>query len=283
MTLTPYITGRTRVYGILGFPISHTFSPPLQNSAFQATRIDAAYLPFEVKPEALSAAIEGIRGLQMGGVNVTIPYKVEVLPFLDKITPIARMIGAVNTIRNDEGCLIGTNTDGRGFVRSLSRLPFAPENQTILILGAGGSARSILVALAEARANRIFLVNRTPEKAQQLAEEFSPYFPGTEMRGESLANLVHLPVDLLINTTSVGMEDYETPVDLAQFRTLKRVADIIYNPRQTMLLKQAEQLKIPFINGIGMLLHQGCEAFEFWMNQEAPVASMEKQLLSMLR
>ena len=282
MTLRPFITGKTKVYGILGFPISHTFSPSLHNTAFREAQIEAAYLPFEVEPESLPAAIEGIRSLQMGGVNVTIPHKISVLPLLDEITPTARLIGAVNTIRNDQGRLIGTNTDGHGFIRSLSQFSFAPENQTILMLGAGGSARSILVALAECKAKRIFLVNRTFKKAQRLAEEFSPHFPETEIRVETLSNLIHFPIDLLINTTSVGMKDEGAPVDLTQFQSLGHVIDIIYTPRQTLLLKHAEKLKIPFINGIGMLLHQGCEAFEFWMNQEAPVASMEKKLLSML-
>ncbi len=282
MTLSPFITGKTKVYGILGFPISHTFSPPLHNSAFRTVQIEAAYLPFEVRPESLQAAIEGIRSLQIAGVNVTIPHKINVLPFLDDITPTARLIGAVNTIRNDRGRLIGTNTDGHGFIRSLSQFYFAPENQTILMLGAGGSARSILVALAESKAKRIFLINRTTEKAQLLAEEFSPHFPDTEIRVETLSNLFHHPVDLLINTTSLGMKDEGVPVDLAQFQTLGRVIDIIYSPRQTLLLKQAEQLKIPFVNGIGMLLYQACEAFEFWTNRDAPVASMEKQLLAIL-
>ena len=205
------------------------------------------------------------------------------LPYLDEITPTAQRVGAVNTIRNDQGKLVGTNTDGLGLIRSLSELSFSAKNQTIVVLGAGGSTRSILVALAEAEAKRIFLINRTIAKAQQLVEEFSPVFPETEFQVVDLANLFHVPIDLLLNTTSVGMKNDESPVDLAQFQTLHHVVDIIYTPPQTLLLKQAEQLKIPFINGIGMLLHQGCAAFEFWTNQRAPATLMKKQLLALLK
>ncbi len=281
--MTVSITGKTKVYGLLGYPVAHTFSPPLHNAAFQATHTEAVYLPFAVHPDDLKTAIEGIRSLQIAGVNVTVPHKVKVLPYLDEITPTAKRVGAVNTIRNDQGKLTGTNTDGLGLIRSLAALSFSPKNQTILILGAGGSTRSILVALAEAQAKQIFLVNRTMAKAQQLVEEFSPIFPETEIQAEVCSNLFHLPIDLLLNTTSVGMKNEESPVDLTQFQTLHHVADIIYSPQQTALLKQAEQLKIPFINGIGMLLYQGCEAFEFWTNQRAPVALMEKQLLALLQ
>ena len=281
--MTQPITGKTKVYGILGYPVRHTFSPPLHNAAFQTTHMEAAYLPFEVHPDHLKTAIEGIRSLEIAGVNVTIPHKINVLAYLDEITATAQRIGAVNTIRNDQGKLIGTNTDGLGLIRSLAELSFSPSNQTIVILGAGGSTRSILVALAEAQAKRIFLLNRTMVKAQQLIEEFSPIFPETEFQVAEVAHLFPMPIDLLLNTTSVGMKNDASPIDLAPFHTVHHVVDIIYTPQQTRLLKQAEQLTIPFMNGIGMLLHQGCAAFEFWTDQPAPVSVMKQQLLTLLK
>ncbi|MBF0286582.1 MAG: shikimate dehydrogenase [SAR324 cluster bacterium] len=282
MILPLSITGKTQIYGIIGYPIAHTFSPPLQNAAFQAIQIDAAYLPFEVHPKKLKAAIAGIKSLQIRGINVTVPHKVHVVPFLDEVTPTAQRIGAVNTILNNHGRLIGTNTDGQGFIRSLSELPFTPQDKTIVILGAGGSTRSIVVALAEANAKQIFLVNRTIAKAKHLVEEFSPVFPQTQLRAEQIENLYSLPIDLFVNTTSVGMEGDKSPADLNQFKILHYVADIIYTPQQTALLKQAKQLNIPFINGLGMLLYQGCEAFEFWTQQSAPTALMKTTLMKLL-
>lgn len=279
--MTP-ITGKTKVYGVIGHPIGHTVSPLLHNIAFQAHQMAAAYVPFAVHPDQLKEALAGIRSLGIAGVNVTIPHKIKVLPHLDEITPTAQRIGAVNTIRNDAGTLIGTNTDGLGFLRSLAVLSFSPHEKTILLLGAGGSARSILVSLAEAGARAVFIANRTLSKALELAEEFSPIFPKTEFRSDALAHFFETPIDLLINTTSVGMNDSKAPADLACFQTLQHVADIIYSPPQTPLLQQAKQLKIPAINGLGMLLHQGCEAFEFWTNQPAPVALMEQKLRSLL-
>ncbi|MBF0279041.1 MAG: shikimate dehydrogenase [SAR324 cluster bacterium] len=280
--MTVSITGKTKIFGLLGYPVSHTFSPPIQNVAFQANKIDAAYLPFEVHPDNLKSAIEGIRSLQFAGVNVTIPHKINVLPYLDEITPTAARIGAVNTIRNDRGKLLGTNTDGSGLLRSLSALSFSPKDQTVVILGAGGSTRSILVAFAEKEAKRIFLVNRTWANAQLLVEEYAPLYPETEFKVESLENLFCQAIDLLLNTTSVGMKKGESPVDLAKFESLERVADIIYSPQQSSLLKQAEHLKIPYINGTGMLLFQGIEAFEFWTSQPAPISLMEQKLLKLL-
>lgn len=277
------ISGKTKIYGIIGYPISHTFSPLLHNTAFHANQLEATYLPFSVHPDHLKEAIAGIKGLEISGINVTIPHKITVLPYLDEITPTAQRIGAVNTIRNNEGKLLGTNTDGLGFLRSLSAISFAPYQKTILLLGAGGSARSILVTLAEEQAKRIIIVNRTPEKAAQLIAEFSPIFPKIEFHMGLLQSFYEEPIDLLINATNVGMQGPLTPVDLAKFKTLHHVSDIIYTPSQTPLLKQAEQLKIPFINGIGMLLYQGCEAFEFWTQQAAPVFLMEKKLLSFLK
>ncbi len=281
--MTLLITGETQIYGIFGYPVKHTFSPPMQNAAFQAVHRNAVYLPFEVHPDQLATAVEGLRSLQIAGVNVTVPHKIEIIPYLDHVTSTALRIGAVNTIRNDAGRLIGTNTDGLGFVRSLEELSFHPEGSTIGILGAGGSTRSILVALAEANAQFIYLVNRTAHRAQRLAEEFDTRFPDTQVQAVSLDQLYGLSIDLLINTTTVGMKDDLSPADLHRFHTLHHVADIIYSPSQTPLLKQAEALNIPAINGIGMLLYQGCEAFRFWTNQTAPTEIMRAQLLQLLQ
>lgn len=276
------INGQTQVFGIFGYPVKHTFSPHMHNAAFRQLNLNARYLPFEVNPNQIGEAVQAIRALNLKGLNVTVPHKTAVIPYLDELTPIAQCVGAVNTIRNDQGRLIGTNTDGHGFVRSLQEFGFTPQNKNILILGAGGSARSIIAALGQEHASRISLINRTQEKAEKLLEELRPMLPEVELNLGDLEQERDQNIDLLVNTTSVGMKPGESPVDLGCFLRVRRVADIIYNPRQTRLLEQATELGIACVNGIGMLLHQGCLAFEFWTGQSAPVEVMQQELLNQL-
>ncbi|MGK5092915.1 shikimate dehydrogenase [Deltaproteobacteria bacterium TL4] len=278
MNLLHGITGSTRVYAIIGHPVKHSFSPSMHNAAFQHMRLDAVYVPFSVAPENLPLAIACLKALNIAGLNVTVPHKTKVLAYLDEITITARRIGAVNTIKIEDGRTLGTNTDGVGFIRSLEAFPFQPEGKTVVILGAGGAARGILVALAEAGASRIIVINRTQGKAVQLVETFADVFPETQLQALTLEQLTALSVDLLINTTTVGMEDHRSPLEGTHLGNVALVADIIYNPAQTPLMEQAQSLNIPTINGMGMLLYQGCAAFEFWTNQPAPVEIMKTQL-----
>ncbi len=276
----PAINGNTRVYAVLGHPVEHSLSPDMHNAAFQELGLNAVYVALPSPPEQIEAALHGLRALNLAGVNVTVPHKSAVLPFLDEITPIAQKIGAVNTIRNRKGHLVGTNTDASGFLRSLEPLNFAPANQTIALLGAGGSARGLMVGLADAGAAALTIWNRTPERAQALVAELAPLFPQTRLQAVSQEELYAGRYDLVINTTTVGMSIPGAPVDLAAFQEVRHVADIIYRPAHTPLLQQAEQLRIPAINGLGMLLHQGCEAFTFWTGQPAPVGVMRNALLA---
>ena len=276
------ITGKTQVYGIIGHPVTHSFSPLMHNAAFRNLNLDHIYVAFDVLPENIQSAIQGLKSLNIKGINVTVPHKTHVLPYLDEVTTTAQRIGAVNTIKYKDGKWVGTNTDGKGFLRSLESLSFTPEHKKVVLLGAGGAARAILVALCEAKAAHILIVNRTPQKAQSLVEAFSPIFPEVQIDAVTLNDLSSASVDFLINTTTVGMKSDDSPVDLNQFSQVGYVADIIYAPAKTALLKQAETLNIPFINGIGMLLYQGCEAFEFWTGQSAPVAVMQSELLNHL-
>jgi len=280
--MTLPISGATEIYGLIGDPVEHSFSPTMMNAAFSSMNLDASYLAFQVKAEWVSEAIAGIRALNFAGVNVTIPYKSSVIPYLDEVTPIAKKIGAVNTIKNIKGHLTGTNTDFSGFIRSLKTLNFSPKNKTIAILGSGGSARALLAGLSEAGAYRVIVHNRTTERAKKLVREFSQFFPKTILESASLQTILETPLDLLVNSTTVGMFSSDIPVDLKKCRKISLLADIIYSPRQTSLLKQAEELGITAVNGIGMLLYQGCDAFTFWTGKQAPEEVMRNQLLSLI-
>ena len=278
--MTQIISGTTDIYGIIGYPVEHSFSPLMHNAAFAALKMDARYLVFSVKPEQLQQAVAGIRALNISGVNVTVPHKSAVIPFLDEVTPLASKIGAVNTIKNVRGHLTGTNTDISGFVRSLSDLKFSPKNKTIALLGAGGSARAVLAGLADAGASCIMIHNRTAERAESLVSEFSDNFPETQLESVSMETVLETPVDLLVNSTTVGMHSDASPLDLNHAEKIENVVDLIYSPAKTRLLMQAEELGIPALNGLGMLLHQGCDAFTFWTGKSAPETVMREQLLN---
>ena len=280
--MTDIITGTTSIYGIIGSPVDHSFSPLMHNAAFAELKMDARYLAFSVKPENVSQAVDGIRALNISGVNVTVPHKSSVIPYLDEVTPLARKLGAVNTIKNVQGRLTGTNTDISGFIRSLEALNFSPKNKTIAMLGAGGSARAVLAGLADSGASRILIHNRTTVRAENLVAEFSETFPETQLESVTVETVCKTVLDLLVNTTTVGMESDASPLDLSQCKKIEHVVDLINRPAETRLLKQAEELGIPAINGLGMLLYQGCEAFTFWTGKPAPETVMREQLLKLV-
>ena len=280
--MTEIISGKTRIYGIFGYPVEHSFSPLMHNAAFSALKINARYMAFTVKPEHVRKALDGIRVMNIAGINVTVPHKSSVIPYLDEVTPLAQKIGAVNTILNTNGYLTGTNTDVSGFIRSLSALNFSPKNTTVALLGAGGSARAVLAGLADAGASRILIHNRNAERAESLVTEFSQHFPKTQLAAVSLQTVKQSNLDLLVNTTTVGMKYDSSPLDLSQCGIIKHVLDIIYSPAKTRLLREAEELGIPSVNGSGMLLNQGCDAFTCWPGKNAPENVMREQLLKLL-
>ena len=276
------ISGTTQIYGLIGDPVEHSFSPPMMNAVFSYMNLDACYLAFQVDEKKVSEAIAGIRALNFAGVNVTVPHKSAVIPYLDEVSQLAKKIGAVNTISNVKGRLKGTNTDFSGFIRSLKTLNFSPKKKTIALLGSGGSARALVAGLADAGALRVMLHNRTAERAEKLVTEFSRYFPLTQLEAVSLQTIHETPLDLLVNTTTVGMFSSDLPLNLKQCRKINLLADIIYRPSQTPLLKQAKELGINAVNGIDMLLYQGCDAFTFWTGKQAPEEVMRSQLLSLI-
>jgi shikimate dehydrogenase len=271
----------TVIFGVIGDPIRHSKSPIMLNRAFLEQGINGVYAAFHVTPGQLEQAIAGVRGLGFRGLNVTIPHKVEVMAFLDEVHEGARAAGAVNTIVNDNGRLIGYNTDGIGYVRSLKEevLPDL-SGKTIVVLGAGGAARGILWALAQEKPAAILLANRTEEKAREIAFSFSPELrisaiPWSSLR-EACGN-----ADVVINTTSVGMSPNidAVPIDATWLKTGSVASDLIYNPLTTAFLQQAEHHGCRIHSGLGMFIYQGAYAFEYWTGQPAPTAAMRSVVL----
>lgn len=282
------ISGKTRVCGVIGDPIEHTMSPVMHNAAFSELGIDYVYLPFRVKKDDLGQAIAGARALNLAGLNITIPHKVAVISFLDELDPIAERIGAVNTIVNDNGALRGYNTDATGFLQALLDKGIKPEGKKVVVLGAGGASRGISFILAESGANLVIL-NRPVEIewAENLAREISQAFKketaALELNDANLAEALE-GTDILVNTTSVGMSPdiNETPVPMRLLKSTPIVFDIVYNPIQTRLLREAQAAGAGTISGLDMLAWQGALAFEKWTGLKAPLELMKKEAMKAL-
>ncbi len=276
------INGNTKVFGIIGYPVTHSLSPAMHNAAFKSLNINATYIPFEVKPKELKSAIEGLRALGVGGLNVTIPHKEAVLKYLDYLSPEAKLIGAVNTIVNKNNMLSGYNTDAYGFMKSLrDDLKFDADKKSIFVIGAGGAAKAVVFSLAMAGASRIILTDKIDERALELACEVE-LATGCEcvclkMNSKGIKEMVWNS-QLLINATPVGMKDSDPAViDASLLHKGLRVFDIIYN-KETKLLKTCRQKGIKAQGGLNMLLYQGVRAFELWTAKRPPVAVMKKAI-----
>ena len=247
-----------QAYGVLGYPLGHSLSPYLHNQAFKRLGMDRCYFKWEIKPDDLPDFMRAVRVLPLSGVSVTIPYKEEVIPFLDKISPEALEIGAVNTISHENNQLLGTNTDYLGFMAPLSGLKL----QSALVLGAGGASRSVLYALKKLGLERIQICNRNQNKADKLADEFHVQSIGWSKR-------IDFRADILINTTPLGTSgDHEnrSPWDFDEL-PFRIVYDLVYNPLKTRLLIQAENKGLRTISGLSMFVHQAREQFRIWTSQ----------------
>jgi len=285
--LSRFISGRTRICGIIGDPVEHTMSPVMHNAAFKNRGVDYVYLPFRVKKEELDKAIEGMRALNMRGLNITIPHKVAIIQFLDELDHLADKIGAINTVVNDDGVLRGYNTDATGFLQALLGRGIEPEGKSVVILGAGGASRAISFILAE-RGSSLVILNRTWDKAKICADRISEIFQSAatalKLNRENLAAALS-KADILVNATSVGMSPdiNETPVTSNLLKPGLVVFDIVYNPIKTRLQKEAEAAGATVISGLDMLVWQGALAFEKWTGLEAPVELMREEVIKVLQ
>lgn len=279
------IHGSTKVYAIIGWPVAHSRSPLMQNAAFQALGLDSVYVPFAVPPERLAEAVQGMRAMGVAGWNVTIPHKAAIMPLLDELSPEAVRAGAVNTVRQQDGRLIGYNTDGAGLLVALEReLNCTVAGKQVVVLGAGGAARGAVAALMEARAAGIAVVNRTVTTARQLVEQLGGGTGQAAVGGLTACEPTALPsllpvTDLLINATSLGLHGEEIGgVELALLPETAKVYDMVYGEVPTPLVQKARQRGLMASDGLGMLVAQGELAFQCWTAVTPPAGLMRAAL-----
>lgn len=265
-------------FAVIGDPIAHSLSPAMHRGGYREVGLEADYIRLRVQASALPQAVQGLKALGFSGWNVTVPFKEQIIPLLDELTPEALQAGAVNTVKVAEnGRLIGHNTDGKGFVRSLQESLKLEKGMCVVILGAGGAAKGIAMALLPYKV-KMTIINRTQERAQHLAglinrlggdANTQPWEPGDWLKS----------AQLLVQTTSLGLKQEAYPFSLKEISPQTLVVDIIFNPWETPFLREARELGCRTLNGAGMLLYQGALAWEFWLGGQAPVAGMKKGLL----
>ncbi|MFA5839637.1 MAG: shikimate dehydrogenase [Candidatus Margulisiibacteriota bacterium] len=270
-----------KITGLLGFPLGHTLSPAMQNAAFKELGLDWEYKKFEVAPEDLKAAVDGFKAMHLAGFNVTIPHKEKIIPLLDDVTKLASLIGAVNTVKYQNGSLIGYNTDGEGFIASLKNdANESPAGKNIVVLGAGGAGRAVCVMLAENKASNLTISDIDQTKSAELAKHIRSNFKITcssllpnSPALQAAINSAHI----LVNTTPIGMLpkiDFSPIDETILLPSQLLVYDLVYNPAETKLIKQAKAAGCRTCSGLGMLVYQGAFAFTIWTGEEAPLEVM---------
>ena len=274
------IKGSTNIVGLIGHPVEHSFSPPMHNAAFEKLGMDYAYVAFDVDPNNLGSAIEGAKSLNINGFNVTIPHKIEVMQFLDEIDEVAGLIGAVNTI--DFKNMKGYNTDGIGAVRAIEEV-ISIKDKNVVIAGAGGASRAISFYLAKYGADSITILNRNVDRAISLAGDVLDSGLIADVQADSISEINNYlsDADILVDTTPMGMHPHVDDEPIARAEDMHEdlvVFDAVYNPNETVLIKEAIKSGAKPVYGIKMLLYQGAESFKIWTGVDAPVDEMEKAL-----
>jgi len=273
------ISSKTKLFAIIGDPVERSLSPAMHNAAFRALGLDCRYIAIQVPKGTLADVVKAMRKLRITGFNVTHPHKVEIVRLLDRLDESAKLVGAVNTVKTERGKLIGYNTDGAGAVRALEREVGKLAGRRVVLLGAGGAARAIAFSLVKAGA-KLTLANRTASKARRLAAEIKRKL-GVEVAVVSIKKRALTEAikraDLLINATTIGMAPKvnETLVTADMMHRRLVVNDIVYEPLQTKLLREAKCAGAKTVNGLGMLVNQGALALEIWTWKRAPAKVME--------
>jgi len=263
-----------RVYGVMGYPVSHSLSPVMHNFWFKKLGIEGVYGCFEVKPEELTQAVNGVKALGIRGVSVTIPHKEEVLKLTDSLDEASQKIGAVNTLSLEGEYLKGYNTDWIGVLKAFEKKGIELSGKRVVLLGAGGAARAVCYAVKKAGAGEVLIYNRTYERAKALAERF-------QAKAQPWEKLSQAKGEVLINTTSVGLNSKETPVSEEVISRFKVFMDIVYTPLKTTFLKIAENYGA-IIDGLEMLIYQGAEQFRIWTGVYPPVDEVKELLIKEL-
>ena len=269
----------TKTFAVIGDPIDHSLSPNIHNAAFNALGMDCTYIAYRIPKDELEEGVESLKQIKISGFNVTIPHKIEMMKYLDELSQECKIIGAVNTVTNDNGKLIGHNTDMDGFLEPIKKRNIMIKNEDILLLGAGGAARAIVAGFAKEKAHKITIANRTKEKGQELAK-FAASF-GIESDEISLddAGQNAGKYRFIVNATSVGLKNESSPISTDAINSQNIVYDIVYMPMNTDLISKSKKNSATTIYGYEMLLGQACFAFEIWHGIKAPYDAMSKVLL----
>ena len=268
-----------KTFAVIGDPIDHSLSPNIHSAVFRELDLDCSYIAYRIPKGELSEGIEGLKKINVDGFNVTIPHKIEMMKYLDKIDESCSLIGAVNTVVNKEGTLKGYNTDMDGFLDPFKKKDIVITDTKVLLLGAGGAARAIVAGLAKEKAKTVTIANRTLENANSLSEfankiGLSANAVGIEEIGDSVKEY-----DIIVNATSVGLKNEPSPISLDNIKKKAVLYDIVYMPMNTDFIKKAKEQGAVVIFGYEMLLGQATRAFEIWHDMEAPYNVMKKALL----
>lgn len=277
------INGKTKVVGIIGNPVDQTLSPPMHNTAFQHLNLNWCYLPFLVEKSQVGPAVQAIKGLNLVGLNVTMPFKADVIEFLDEVEEEARIVKAVNTIHRQDDVLKGYNTDGKGFLLSLKEdAETEMKGKSVFVLGCGGAARSIAYTLAQEEAGSIAILNRTRDKAEQFAVVLRKAFPSLQIAAKSFQDKFDFllkSADIVVNATPMGKMDLAGMPDLTSVLTERQlVCDLNSSPAISAFLKEAEKRGCQVLGGRSMLVFQGALSFKIWTRQDAPIEVMKKAI-----
>ena len=281
------ITGNTRLIGLIGSPVTHSLSPLMHNTAFKKLELDYAYLAFDVDTENLEDGVKAMKTLNASGFNVTMPIKESILPYLDELSREAKLIGAVNTVKNINGRLKGYNTDGMGYVKSLNEEGFEVGKKKFVLVGAGGAARSVAIQLAIESVREIVIFNRDRDKADEICQIIRENFHDVEVKTSELNDeflrreLIN--ADVFVNCTPLGMGPHEEKSVIEDPEFLREdlvVSDLVYHPIKTRLIKIAETKGCEIVTGIGMILWQGAYAFKIWTGEEMPMEAVRKAIVT---
>lgn len=279
------VKATTQIYGIFGHPVKHSLSPNMHNSAFESLGLDSVYVAFDIEPEDIGDATRAIRTMGIKGINITIPHKQTIIPFLDEVSPDAKLTGAVNTVKNKGGKLTGFNTDVGGFLRAIKEdLGFSPEGKTLFLVGAGGAARAVMSACCMNGISAVYITDILGDKAEILARDFKGNFKDIKIGPLSIDDKGLLAeklgaVDILVNASPAGMGGEGKPdIPVPSLNKNAVVYDLVYKPPDTNLLVEVRELGHRASGGLSMLLYQGAESFEIWIGETAPVDVMKKSL-----
>jgi len=269
----------SKSFAVIGDPIDHSLSPNIHSAAFREMDLDSSYIAYRIPKGELAEGVEGLKKIKIDGFNITIPHKIEMMKYLDKIDESCSLIGAVNTVSNKDGILKGYNTDMDGFLEPFKKKELRIADAKVLLIGAGGAARAIVAGFAKEKAKSITIANRTLEKAENLSE-FSKSI-GQEANAIKIEDVKDSAkdYDIIVNATSVGLRNESSPISLEGINEKTIVYDIVYMPMNTDFIKKAKEKKAIIIYGYEMLLGQAVRAFEIWHGIEAPYNAMKKALL----